>query len=83
MKTLDYLDFQGMKVELLGTFMFFYIGGWAVVNSASHVSSDSVSCPLAHMITLGLMIWTSAHITGHFNPAVTATFMIFRPQQVH
>jgi len=53
MKAIDNVDFRGMKVELMGTFMFFYVGGWAVINTDNVNSSDSISCALAHMITLG------------------------------
>jgi len=78
MKAIDNIDFRGMKVELIGTFVFFYVGGWAVINSSSKLSSDTCSCALAHMITLGLMIWAGAHVSGHFNPAVTTCFIVFK-----
>jgi len=52
MKAIDNIDFRGMKVELIGTFVFFYVGGWAVINNSSKLTSDTCSCALAHMITL-------------------------------
>jgi len=79
MKVFDNIDFNGIKVELLGTFMFFYVGGWAVINTATAANFDDSSCALAHMITLGLMIWSGSFVSGgHFNPAVTTTFIVFK-----
>jgi glycerol uptake facilitator-like aquaporin len=59
--------------------MFFYVGGWAVINTTITSNFDDCSCALAHMITLGLMIWSGSFVSGgHFNPAVTTCFIVFK-----
>ena len=43
MRILENIDLAGMKVEMLGTFMFFYVGGWSVVHSASPLETDALA----------------------------------------
>lgn len=79
MKPIDNVDINGMKIELLGTFMYTYVGGWSIIHSKSQSDTDNLAPALSHMFTLCLLIWSAAHVTGgHFNPAVTSTLVIFK-----
>lgn len=66
--------------ELVGTFAFFFIGAGAIV--ANQYSSGQVGLlgiALAHGLMLSIMITVFGPTSGgHFNPAVTAGFLVTR-----
>ena len=66
--------------ELVGTFAFFFIGAGAII--ANQYSNGQVGLPgiaLAHGVMLAIMISVfGATSGGHFNPAVTAGFLVTR-----
>jgi MIP family channel proteins len=60
-------------VELIGTFVFFFIGAGAIVtDSYTHGAVGLLGIALAHGLILAIMISTFGAISGgHFNPAVS------------
>src|SRR5216684_3142261 len=59
--------------ELVGTFIFFFIGAGAIVtDSYTHGAVGLIGIALAHGLALAIMVSTFGAISGgHFNPAVT------------
>ena len=67
--------------ELVGTFVFFFIGAGAIVTStyAPSAGLGLIGIALAHGLALSIMITTfGATSGGHFNPAVTLAFLSTR-----
>jgi MIP family channel proteins len=66
--------------ELVGTFAFFFIGAGSIVaNQYSHGAVGLPGIALAHGLILAIMISVfGATSGGHFNPAVTAGFLVTR-----
>ena len=59
--------------EFIGTFALVFIGSGAIIRGGS-----VVEVALAHGIILAVMVTALMRISGHFNPAVTLTFMTVR-----
>jgi len=59
--------------ELVGTFVFFFIGAGAIVtDSYTHGAVGLIGIALAHGLILSVMVSTFGAVSGgHFNPAVT------------
>jgi MIP family channel proteins len=66
--------------ELVGTFAFFFIGAGAMVTDTySHGSVGLLGIAAAHGVMLAIMVSVfGATSGGHFNPAVTAGFLVTR-----
>lgn len=78
MKLFDSLDFDGMKMEFLGTFGVVYMGGWAYINYFLN-KSDFLSVGMTHLFSYALFIWAGFSISGgHYNPGQTAVLMFFK-----
>lgn len=79
MPGLNDIRLQDFKVELLGTFVYTWIGGWAYIHSIKDANSDTCSVALAHMVTMMLMIWVTYKPTGgHYNPIITFNMVLFK-----
>lgn len=59
--------------EFIGTFALVFIGSGAIIRGGS-----LAEVALAHGIILSVMVTALMRISGHFNPAVTLTFMATR-----
>src|SRR5690242_10884994 len=59
--------------ELVGTFIFFFIGAGSIVtNNYTHDGLGLVGIALAHGLALSVMVSALGAVSGaHFNPAVT------------
>jgi len=78
MKLLDVLDFDCMKMELLGTFGVVYMGGWAYITYFLD-GQDFISVALTHFFSYALFMWVSYPISGSvLNPGLTAILMLFK-----
>jgi MIP family channel proteins len=66
--------------ELVGTFIFFFIGAGAICTDAyTKGAVGLVGIALAHGLVLSIMVSAFGAISGgHFNPAVTTAFAIVR-----
>jgi len=70
--------------ELVGTFIFFFIGAGSIVADQWLVSHNSagiglIGVALAHGLVLSLMVSATGAISGgHLNPAVTISFWLTR-----
>ncbi|HZS89622.1 MAG TPA: MIP/aquaporin family protein [Chloroflexota bacterium] len=65
--------------ELVGTFVFFFIGAGAIVTDSKYHNVGLIGIALAHGLALSIMISAfGATSGGHFNPAVTASFLVTR-----
>ncbi len=66
--------------ELVGTFIFFFIGAGAIVtDSYTHGAVGLIGVALAHGLVLAVMVSTFGAISGgHFNPAVTVGAWVAR-----
>lgn len=63
--------------EFIGTFALVFIGSGAIIRGAmSGVSLGEIA--FAHGIILSVMVTALMRISGHFNPAVTLTFLATR-----
>jgi MIP family channel proteins len=63
--------------EFIGTFALVFVGGGAIITSPM-LGRDAavVNIALAHGLILALMVSALMRISGHFNPAVTAGFLV-------
>ena len=59
--------------EFIGTFALVFVGSGAIIRGGS-----VLDVALAHGIILAVMVTALMRISGHFNPAVTLTFMAVR-----
>lgn len=66
--------------ELVGTFIFFFIGAGAIVtDSFTHGAVGLIGVALAHGLVLAVMVSAFGAISGgHFNPAVTVGAWVAR-----
>ena len=65
--------------EFIGTFALVFIGGASIMAAAAtQMPSGLIGVALAHGIILSVMVTALMRISGHFNPAVTLTFMATR-----
>jgi MIP family channel proteins len=63
--------------EFIGTFALVFIGSGAIIRAQMNGGSLA-EVALAHGIILSVMVTALMRISGHFNPAVTLTFMVVR-----
>jgi MIP family channel proteins len=63
--------------EFIGTFALVFIGSGAIIRVAA-TNGSILEVALAHGIILSVMVSALMRISGHFNPAVTVTFLITR-----
>lgn len=74
-KALEEVDFEGMKVEMIGVFAVVYMGGWSF-NNFSLGQSDYLSVATTHLFAYALFIWAGYRISGgHLNPALTVSLI--------
>jgi aquaporin TIP len=65
--------------ELIGTFALVFVGSGAIIRTAlPGATSTLTDVALAHGIILAVMVTATMRISGHFNPAVTAGFLLTR-----
>jgi len=65
--------------EFVGTFALVFVGGGAILLASAPASRVSLlEIALAHGLTLAVMVTATMRISGHFNPAVTAGFLVAR-----
>ena len=65
--------------EFIGTFALVFVGGAAImVSRQSGGSIGLLEVALAHGLILAVMVSALMRISGHFNPAVTAGFLVTR-----
>ena len=63
--------------EFIGTFALVFVGSGAIIRaSASGGSLGEIA--LAHGLILSVMVTALMRISGHFNPAVTASFLVVK-----
>lgn len=63
--------------EFIGTFALVFVGSGAIIRGS--ISGGSLAeIALAHGLILSVMVTALMRISGHFNPAVTATFLATR-----
>lgn len=78
MKFLENVDFDGMKMELIGTFAIVYMGGWAYINFFLD-TNDFISVGISHLFSYALFIWAGFSISGGlYNPALTGVLIYFK-----
>jgi MIP family channel proteins len=63
--------------EFIGTFALVFIGSGAIIR-AQMTGGSLGEVALAHGLILSVMVTALMRISGHFNPAVTLTFMAVR-----
>ena len=63
--------------EFIGTFALVFVGSGAIIRVAA-TGGSLAEVALAHGLILSVMVTALMRISGHFNPAVTATFMVTR-----
>ncbi|MEO5567660.1 MAG: aquaporin [Gemmatimonadaceae bacterium] len=63
--------------EFIGTFALVFVGSGAIIR-AQMTGGSLAEVALAHGIILSVMVTALMRISGHFNPAVTITFMVVR-----
>lgn len=67
--------------EFIGTFALVFIGGLSIMMAQGTNAPPSVGLlivALAHGLVMAVMVTSLIHVSGHFNPAITAGFMIAR-----
>lgn len=67
--------------EFIGTFALVFIGGLSIMMAHGTNAPPAVGLlmvALAHGMVMGVMVTSLMRISGHFNPAITAGFMIAR-----
>ncbi len=64
--------------EFIGTFALVFVGGGAIVASKVVPGVGLLDVAAAHGLILALMVTALMRISGHFNPAVTAGFLVTR-----
>lgn len=76
-KVIEQIDFDGMKVEVVGTFAVVYMGGWAY-NNYFMGTNDFLSIAAVNLFAYSLFIWTSFKISGGLlNPGLTLVLMFY------
>lgn len=70
--------------EAVGTFALIFIGGGSILADAmSNGKVGTVGIAFAHGLAIATMVPAAGHLSGgHFNPAVTAGFLITRRQPI-
>jgi MIP family channel proteins len=63
--------------EFIGTFALVFVGSGAIIRVADAGGSLG-EIAIAHGLILSVMVTALMRISGHFNPAVTATFLVVR-----
>jgi MIP family channel proteins len=63
--------------EFIGTFALVFIGSGAIIR-AQATGGSLLEVAIAHGIILSVMVSALMRISGHFNPAVTISFMVNR-----
>jgi MIP family channel proteins len=63
--------------EFIGTFALVFVGSGAIIRAANGGGSLG-EIALAHGLILSVMVTALMRISGHFNPAVTAGFLVVR-----
>jgi MIP family channel proteins len=63
--------------EFIGTFALVFIGSGAIIRAQMNGGSLA-EVAFAHGLILSVMVTALMRISGHFNPAVTITFMVVR-----
>lgn len=63
--------------EFIGTFALVFVGSGAIIRVAANGGSLG-EVALAHGLILSVMVTALMRVSGHFNPAVTAAFLITR-----
>lgn len=73
-------DLKALVAELVGTFIFFFIGAGSVVTASYIHASPAISLLIiafAHGLVLSVVITSIGHISGgHVNPAVTIALWV-------
>jgi MIP family channel proteins len=65
--------------EFVGTFALVFVGGASIAAvEAGQVSGGLIAVALAHGLILAVMVSALMRISGHFNPAVTISFLAAR-----
>jgi MIP family channel proteins len=65
--------------EFIGTFALVFVGGGTIVTSPMLSQQAAVvNIALAHGLILAVLVSATMRISGHFNPAVTAAFLVTR-----
>lgn len=63
--------------EFIGTFALVFIGSGAIIRVAA-TGGSLVEVALAHGLILAVMVTALMRVSGHFNPAITASFLVTR-----
>src|SRR5437870_11770 len=63
--------------EFIGTFALVFIGSGAIIRVAANGGSLA-EVALAHGLILSVMVTALMRISGHFNPSITAAFLVTR-----
>src|SRR3954463_16686249 len=72
-------DWPHSPADFIGTFALVFVGGGAIITSPMlQVQAAVVNIALAHGIILAILVTATMRISGHFNPAVTAGFLVTR-----